>query len=345
MKNAWFLMLNVALLLTAYSADAQNKFYDAANTSTTVFYNVENLLDTIDNPLTKDDDFTPTGSNNWTSKRYQKKISDIAWVLANINKNELPELIGLAEVENAAVLTDLANSDALKAGKYAVIQDTALCDGRGIGTGFMYRSEMFTNVTYEMLKVKPDVTTGYRLRPILYVQGNMDGQHLHIFVNHWKSRRGGSSETEGQRNEAAQILRDRINLILKKDSKANIIVMGDMNDEPTNESLKTVLFATNNTKKTKPTELFNLMYDKHLNGLGTHSYNGAWNMLDNLIVSQNLMRGKVWTVSSDGGQIFADRKILYDNPKAGTYSPSKTYGKDYFGGFSDHLPVYFMLKK
>jgi len=295
--------------------------------------------------MTKDDDFTPTGDKAWSSVRYKKKINDLAWVLANINKNETPEFIGLCEVENPSVLNDLAKSEFLQKSEYQIIMDTASCDARGIGMGFMYRSDALKNVKYELLQIIPSQKSEYELRSILYVNANVDDKLFHFFVNHWKSRRGGEDETEWQREDAALVLRKKIDEILTKDNTANIIIMGDMNDEPTNKSLYTVLRASNNTINPKNGELFNLMFDKDLNQQGSFSYNGQWNMLDNLIVSHNLLSGKGYRVTSDGGEIFADRRILYDNSKAGTYTPSKTYGKDYFGGYSDHLPVYFMLRK
>lgn len=342
MRKSILLLIFGALLLTACKTSVQNA-YNPKNTMTVVFYNVENLFDTIDNPETEDDEFTPEGKKKWNTARYNKKLKDLSWVTANININELPEIIGLAEVENKQVVEDLARQDLLKKGKYVVVHEEG-DDVRGIDLALMYRKDALKNVSHESLKVELTEKSDYKPRDILYVKGTADGQNFHIFVNHWKSRRGGQAETEQRRIDAAKRVREKVNDITEADPLAKIIVMGDMNDEPSNKSLNEVLFATNRTSGVKLEELYNLMYDKHLNGQGTYNYRGDWNMLDNLIVSQTLMQGKGYTVTPDGGEIFFDRKILYDNPKVGYYTPSRTYGRKYYGGFSDHLPVYFMMR-
>ncbi|NPA45120.1 MAG: hypothetical protein GXO49_06275 [Chlorobi bacterium] len=310
------------------------------------FYNVENLFDIYDDPKTYDEEFTPTGKKHWDEKRYEKKLNDLSWVLSNLS-SELPAIIGLSEVENRKVVEDLANTKLLKAGNYKVVHEESP-DTRGIDVALMYRSDLFEYVSHKSIPIHVKQEPNSKLRDILYVKGKFAGSNeiFHIFVNHWKSRRGGREETEFKRIACAETLKKEVDKILSKNKDANIIIMGDLNDEPENKSVNTVLFATNNTKHTKPHELYNLMYNKSIKEEGTNSRNYKWFMLDNLIVSQSLVDDKDFYVENKEGEIFKDDKILYYNAKANFKVPNKTYGgKNYYGGYSDHLAVYFILHK
>ncbi len=310
------------------------------------FYNVENLFDIYDDPKTFDEEFTPTGKKHWDKKRYDKKLNDLSWVLSNLS-SELPAIIGLSEVENRKVVEDLANTKLLKAGNYKVVHEESP-DMRGIDVALMYRSDLFEYVSHKSIPIYVKQEPSSKLRDILYVKGKFTGSNeiFHIFVNHWKSRRGGREETEFKRIACAEILKKEVDELLSKDKDANIIILGDLNDEPENKSVNTVLFATNNTKSVKSNELYNLLYNKSLKEEGTNSRNYKWFMLDNLIVSQSLVDDKDFYVENKEGQIFKDNKILYYNAKANFKVPNKTYGgKNYYGGYSDHLAVYFILHK
>ncbi|NOZ33699.1 MAG: hypothetical protein GXO80_00180 [Chlorobi bacterium] len=306
-------------------------------------YNVENLFDTIDDPNTKDYEFTPKGYKHWTKKRYDKKIKDLSWVLSNIS-GSLPALIGLCEVEHKSVVRDLANSNLLKKGNYKVVHREGP-DIRGIDVAMMYRSDLFHLIDFEEIPVIVPSAPESKLRNILHAWGTFaDSDTFHIFINHWKSRRGGSDETEYKRIAAAKILKKHTDEIFAENKDANIIIMGDFNDVPKSKSLNIVLNATNNTKNPAFNEFYNLLYNKSLKGEGTNSRDYRWFMLDNLIVSQALHDGKDFY--AEEGQIFKSDKILYYNAKANFKTPNKTYGgKNYYGGYSDHLPVYFILKR
>jgi len=308
------------------------------------FYNVENLFDTIDDSATRDEEFTPEGIKHWNSERYNKKLDDLSWVLSNLG-NELPALIGLAEVENKQVVEDLAKNKQLISGKYQVVHEESP-DTRGIDVAMMYRSDLFKYISHESIPVVISSAPEAKLRNILYVKGIFAESEdtFHIFVNHWKSRRGGREETEFKRVETAEILKNYTDKIFIDNKDANIIIMGDMNDEPKNKSLNKVLHATNNTNNPSFDEFYNLLYNKSIKGEGTNSRNYSWFMLDNLIVSQSLNDGKDFF--AEEGQVFKDEKILYYNTKANFKTPNKTYGgKNYYGGYSDHLAVFFILKR
>ena len=225
------------------------------------FYNVENLFDTINDPDTDDDEFTPSGFKKWNKKRYEKKLDDLSWVLSNIDKN-LPTLIGLCEVENRNVVEDLSRNTLLIKGKYKVIHEESP-DTRGIDVALMYRSDFFKYYSHTSVPVIVPKAPDAKLRNILYVKGAFtESDTFHIFINHWKSRRGGREETEFKRLATAKILKAEIDKILKANNKANIIIMGDFNDEPHNISLNKILNATDKTGDNNFDELYNLMYEK-----------------------------------------------------------------------------------
>lgn len=309
--------------------------------SIVAFYNVENLFDTINDPLTKDDEFTPESEKGWTNIRYQKKINDLAKVISSLNNADLPVLVGFAEVENKLVLEDLIKTNSLKDGGYNIVHEESP-DIRGIDVALIYKKTNFKYLGHK--KIPIPLNTKYKVRDILYTKGILNEMDtLHIFVNHWKSRSGGQEKTEAQRIQCAQTLRNSINSILAIHKNAKILIMGDLNDEPLNKSVFETLKANNSGK---PESLNNLMLTLSKNGFGTHNYRGNWNMLDHIIVSNNLTNNNnSLVVSENTGHIFSADWITYTS-KEGNKSPSRTYGgSNYYGGYSDHYPVYIVIKK
>ncbi|RLD52495.1 MAG: endonuclease, partial [Bacteroidetes bacterium] len=188
--------------------------------------------------------------------------------------------------------------------------------------------------------VDPD----YLYRGILHVKGKApDGSSLHVFVNHWKSRSGGEQETERQRMFSAISLRKQMDLLMARESGFKVIVMGDFNDEPTNRSLTNGLSALNKRRNIQMGDYYNLFYDLHnIEGKGTYNYQGNWNMLDQVIISYNLLdQERGLTTGFGSGVILKEEWMLYVSEKYGESLPSATYGgPEYYGGPSDHLPVY-----
>ncbi len=315
---------------------------------TVVFYNVENLFDTEDEPGKEDDEFTPGSKLAWDQEKYNKKINDLAHVISLVNPSELPEIVGLAEVENDKVLDDLVLSEQLKKGNYSVIHYDSP-DERGIDVALIFRPDEFTAEYSKPVPVVFPFDSTETVRDILYVKGKTkDGEIIHFFINHWKSRSEGVPETEPKRIFTAIILRKEIDLIMNREPDAKIIIMGDLNDEPTNRSVHEMLAANNKRKNVNPRELYNLMYDMHNNGnVGSYFYRGTWNMLDNLIISQPLLNNKSgYHTDFDGGKIFRQEWMLYKDEKYKESVPNRTYGgPEYYGGISDHFPVYVTLKK
>jgi len=309
-----------------------------------VFYNVENLFDLKDNPDKEDDDFLPGGDKQWTQERYDKKLNDLAKVLSAVDTQEPPELIGLAEVENEVVIEALLQQKDLGDKDYKVIHEQSP-DFRGIDVALAYREDAFHYIDHEAIPVVLPGEPNYVSRDILYVKGIAEGADtLHIFVNHWSSRRGGQEASEYKRINAAKILKAHTSEIRQDNPQAKIIIMGDMNDEPSNKSLRGVLKAGNKRQKTEG-GFYNLMYEEHLAGKGSYNYRGNWNMLDNIIVSYTLLNNQHgYHVRHSAGKIL-DLDWMRYNYDDGGYTPNRTYGgPNYYGGISDHFPVYFKME-
>ncbi|MFN4234815.1 MAG: hypothetical protein ACK4IK_08420 [Bacteroidia bacterium] len=330
----------VITLFCSFIIKAQDKKFTVA------FYNVENLFDTINDPIKNDDDFTPEGKLMWNSNRYLSKTINTAKVIMAIGNGEAPSIIGLCEVENREVLEYMIRITPLNKLKYAVIHEESP-DNRGIDVAMLYRKDLFKPLEHKTIAIdlKPDTI---KTRDILYVKGILDSDDtLHIFINHWPSRIGGEIQSEFKRINAAKTLRNEIDSILKIDSLAKIIIMGDFNDYPINKSLEEVLLAKKDTSEIKEKELFNMLYLKHIKGEGSHYYNGHWGMLDQIIISKSLLKCEKKKACTLQGRanVFNPDWIMFIN-KNGEKIPNRTYvGNSYKGGYSDHLPVYFYLFK
>ena len=328
------------LLIVSFELFAQT----TEKTFTVVFYNVENLFDTIDQPGVDDHEFLPSAEKKWNSERYFKKIEDLAKVISSIG-DDLPELVGLAEVENRDVLLDLIHSPALLSANYGIVHEDSP-DERGIDVALLYRKDRFVYKNHEKLEVNLPFDSTDRTRDILYVNGEApDGKELNIFVNHWSSRYGGMKESEPKRLMAAVTLRRRIDMLLGRVSDPRIIIMGDFNDEPTNRSVNGILQATDKRKNIEVGDLYNLFYDGHnLHDVGSYNYRGTWNMLDQIIVSYNLINQKSkYSTTYESGKIFKNDFVIFKN-EAGDEVPGRTYGgPNYYGGVSDHFPIFVVF--
>lgn len=316
------------------------------NTAGVIFYNVENLFDTIDNQMTLDDEFTPQSEKMWDSERYIRKLNNLSKVIVS-SSVDFPVLIGLCEVENKDVVKDLAQKTDLKAGHYGIIHFDSP-DPRGIDVALMYSKDYFKPIDYAPLNiVLPDTSTKLT-RDILYVKGllemNNQKQEIHIFINHWPSRIKGEEFTAPNRAAAASVLKHTIDSINAKNTAANILIMGDFNDTPYDKSISQILAAKEPTAKKTDECLINLSSEKQKNNEGSYNYQGNWQALDQIIVSEGMMEpGSALTVKPNTLKYIKNDWMLYMNTKYGA-SPNKTYsGNKYYGGYSDHLPVYVEL--
>ena len=306
-----------------------------------VSYNVENLFDTIDDKDVIDEEFLPDGKLKWNSERYKVKLDRLVEAIT-MNLPENPIVIGLIEIENSRVLADLKKTGRLAKTNYEIAHKDSP-DARGIDCGLLYDKSAFKLIKMENLEVSIDSIADFKTRDILYVKGQLQGGKIvHLFVNHWPSRRGGEG-SEIRRMEAAKVARAKVDMILKADPTANIVLMGDFNDHPDNASIRDVLKAKGVTDTSA--DLLDLFEDDHKAGKGTHNYKGEWGVLDHFIVSKALFNGTNGIqLSPNDGIIVYEEKLLFTQ-KDGSKKPSTTYGgTNYYGGYSDHLPIQLILK-
>lgn len=306
-----------------------------------VFYNCENLFDIYDDPLTKDDERTPQGKFKWTKEKYQSKLYQIANVFKAmaLPHNNWPSVIGLCEIENAKVLSDLQNILLQLGVKYNIIhQDSP--DQRGIDVALLYRPNIYYLLHYEYhnlylsnRKNEPKFT-----RDQLVVSGFMNGQLLHIIVVHWPSRSGGQSRSNPFRIKAAYKSRSLVDSLLSLDASNQIMVIGDFNDDPVNYSIQVL---ENGTKHGDT--LRNPMRILFKKGIGSIAHQDRWHLFDQILFTSNFLTSKNLQL----------KKIGVFNPsfmtqQIGTYKgyPLRSFsGTSYTNGYSDHYPVYMDLTK
>ncbi|WP_296313041.1 endonuclease [Winogradskyella sp. UBA3174] len=306
---------------------------------TIAFYNTENLFDIENDPLTNDDDFLATSRKRWTPKRYQNKLTKLGDVISKIgeeNTTVAPIIIGLAEVENKKVLSDLIKNKNLIKEEYRYIHYESP-DERGIDVALLYKPDIFKVESSEVFSVYLQSETGKQdyTRDILLVQGKLNNENINIIVNHWSSRREGTKETEFKRIAAANVVNSIIKTLKKKDHLAKVIVMGDFNDNPNCKSISTI---------EQESELYNPFKTVWSRDKGSLSYNFQWNLFDQILFSTNLFDPKNSKLSFDSANIF-NSKFLTQNHGKYKGQPLRTYvGKKYKGGYSDHFPVYIKLK-
>lgn len=315
-----------------------------------MFYNVENLFDTENDPTKNDNEFTTEGSRYWLKYRFNTKLKQIYKVIVAVGGWDLPEIIGLCEIENRFVLEELINKTPLYTSDYKIIHYESP-DNRGIDVGLFYRESRFTPINHRPIPVIfPSHLSTRPTRDILYVHGHTyQFDTLHIFVNHWPSRWGGQMETEALRMFCGNLLRKTTDSISRANPRANIIIIGDFNDYPKDRSLTESLKAKTDFSKINPKSLYNLSHHLQENkGIGTHRYEGIWGVLDQIIVSGALLdkMNNLYT-SKDNIHIFSADWLLEKDEKYGGLKTYRTYiGFKYHGGFSDHLPTYVdILKK
>tara|TARA_Y100000991_G_scaffold150317_1_gene113979 strand:- start:37 stop:993 length:957 start_codon:yes stop_codon:yes gene_type:complete len=288
-----------------------------------VFYNVENLFDTIDNPNTRDNEFLPKSEKKWDTYRYNYKLNQLDKVFSEIikkeNENRLPDIIGLCEVENKLVIDDLLKTETFKNHTYKIIHKQSP-DGRGIDCALLV-DEKFEVLNSDFIKIN-NPKENRATRDIVFGKLKFKNQIINVFVNHWPSRWGGQEASNHKRVFVAEVLRKYIdNNTLESDFN---LIMGDFNDYPTNESLAEVLVKD---------DLVNLMSKSNVSGRGSYNYRGNWDWLDQIIVSQDDFK-----LISFGA--FEEDFMMYTNKKGEVYPNRSFGGNNWYAGFSDHLPVF-----
>lgn len=308
-----------------------------------MFYNVENFFDTIDDPTTNDNEFTPDGQLHWNKNRYIAKRNNIFRVIAGVGQWEPPAIVTFCEIENRTVIDDLMKNTPLMKYPYKVVHKESP-DQRGIDVALVYRSDYLQQVSKQFIRVQ-FADNRKRTRDILYTALRTSaGDTLHVFVNHWPSRSGGQRQSEPSRILAASLVRHKVDSIFERNPLASIIITGDLNDGPSDKSLRSGLRALMDTTQAKPSNLFNLTAYKTEETTGTIKYQGKWSVFDQFIVSGGLLRGLPRT-GVDCCHIFRADFLFEQDRRYQGVKPFRTYiGPKYNGGFSDHLPVFLDIQ-
>lgn len=298
------------------------------------FYNIENLFDTVDDPAVIDEEFLPNGLNAWTEERYRIKLDNMARVISGFR----PDVLGLCEIENRQVLKDLINHPALRPMGYQIAHFD-MNDARGVDVAFIYRPQVFRPFRMIRLPIRDPEEPGFRTRDVLWAKGLVFGDTLHFAVNHWPSRRG---IKEDKRLIAASVVRNAVDSVFRSNASAKIIIVGDLNDDPSNRSIRKILMAGDD--KARSGILLNLAEPTYRKGYGTLAYDGVWNLFDQIIISRPLTEpGRVQAVP-ESFSIFAPKWM---QEETGTFKgmPKRTFRSGVFNpeGYSDHFPVFFQL--
>lgn len=311
------------------------------------FWNVENLYDTLNDPKKIDEEFLPDGTNAWTGARYWEKINHMSKVIAEMATDATPEglsILGLCEIENKNCLDDLAKDPQLKSRNYQTILVEGP-DARGVDPGLMYNPKHFKVIKVVTYQVTLPTDSGHKTRDQLVVSGSFFGEPLSIIVNHWPSRRGGELASRPNRIAAAEICRRIADSITKLNPENKVIIMGDFNDDPPNESIKKHLNTYGKLKDAADGKYFNPMEPLYKQGIGTLAWADSWNLFDQTILNKPLIPSGYKTFQYYKAVVFNKPYLKSDFGNFKGY-PFRTYsGGTYTAGYSDHFPVYSIFVK
>ncbi|MBF4471697.1 endonuclease/exonuclease/phosphatase family protein [Flavobacterium sp. HJJ] len=337
---------------------------------TVAFYNFENCYDTINDPIINDEDWTPAGTQHWDTKKYRQKLENLARVLSEIGTSENPNsptFIGGAEIENQTVLEDLIKQPKLIDKDYGIIHFDSP-DKRGIDVALLYQKKQFQPTSYVNIPLymykneqphkeaqKEETPEDFETEDViqvsaknhriytrdqLLVTGFLNGEEIHIIVNHWPSRSGGEKKSSPYREMAGALNRKIIDSLQQINPDAKVITMGDLNDSPFNNSVKKGLGAKGKIREVQPFDIYNPFEEMANKGLGTIAFRDAWDIFDQVMVSQSLLQKDYKTFQYWKAGIYNKPFLIQKNGKYKGYPLRHSLTEI---GFSDHFPVYIYL--
>lgn len=345
-KQSALLAILALISLPLFSQKKQKESFAVACVG---FYNLENLFDTVDSPDTNDSEFLPDGKRNWTPQVYKEKLKNMAKVIHDLGRDVTPDgaaILGVAEVENRLVLEDLVKQRSIADRNYQVVHYDSP-DERGIDVGLLYQPKYFRLLGSKAIPLMIYGDDGERnlTRDILYVKGLLDGDTVHVMVNHWPSRRGGEAATQPYRNAAALVCKNVKDSLLVINPNAKVIVMGDLNDDPNSPSVKKVLASASKKKDVVPGGFFSPFFEYFRQGIGTMAYQDAWSLFDQIIISEGLVNETQQGYHFYKARVFNEPWLIQTTGQYKGY-PFRTFDFDnYIGGYSDHFPVCIYLVK
>lgn len=310
------------------------------------FYNLENIFDTIHQEGVNDYEFLPDGKNKWDGKKYWSKVSNMAKIISKIATDVTPDgpaVLGVSEVENATPLKDIANDPQLKDRNYQFVHVDGP-DRRGVDVALFYNPSYFTVDTFWTYTLHIPDMPDFRTRHQLLVSGHLLGEEFHFIVVHWPSRSGGEAKSRPLRLASAELSKHIIDSITTVKPGAKVVLMGDMNDDPTNKSIAEVLNATADKKKVaKGGYLYNPSEALHKNGVGSLAYRDSWNFFDQIIMTPYVLSEdrSAWTYYQF--KVFREKFMIQQSGKYAGY-PLRTFsGGAWTNGYSDHFPTYVLF--
>ncbi|WP_111307762.1 endonuclease/exonuclease/phosphatase family protein [Confluentibacter sediminis] len=317
---------------------------------TIAFYNLENLFDTINDPNKFDESSPIMELKANRSEVYKKKVKNMARVLGDIGKeipNNSPAIIGISEIENREVIEDVISDSVLREKNYGIVHYPSP-DLRGIDVALLYQKQLFTPISTSSHELKIyDHITRKRIytRDQLLVSGNLEGDLIHIIVNHWPSRSGGEAKSKYNRLAAAKLCKHLVDSLQVIDPYAKVFIMGDLNDDPTNASIKKGLGTQKDKDKVDFKGIYNPYENFFRDGLGTTAYRDAWSLFDQIMVTKPLLEKDYTSFQFYKAGIYNKEYLITSK---GTYKgyPFRSWSDGGFsGGFSDHFPVYVYVIK
>lgn len=324
----FLVLLPVSLLAQSYRA---------------TFWNVENFFDTLNDSLANDDAFTPGGANHWTQKRFQLKCNNIYKTIVAL---DAPMVVGLAEVENSYVLSQLCHATPLRKLDYGFVHFDSP-DPRGIDCALLYRRQLFQPFFSSRIDVS-DSASLWHSRDLLLVGGvTSTDDSLFFIVCHLPSKLGGAI-ADRHRVRIVSIIRSLVDSLASAQPCVPVAVMGDFNADP-REPLFCSAFGFPDAPESEayaaeslpvnPEGLVGLMY-AFAEGEGSCCYADRWSFFDQFLI--RLPHCSPFLLPS--ASLFRPDFLLVSSPKTRSYRTFRTYsGPVYLGGFSDHLPVYIDL--
>jgi hypothetical protein len=318
---------------------------DNKNEIAIAFYNCENFFDTVHNPAKEDEEFTPEGKYHYTQKIYEQKLHNLATVIQSMGGEDGPAMVGMAEVENNTVLNDLIQQPEIEKRHYKFEWFDGP-DPRGINVAMLYSPKYFKVIKAEPLYIDLTGVNGKSLtRDVLHVYGILSGDTVDVFVNHWPSRRGGEDESVPKRAIAAKVDRDAVDKVMKHNSNAKVIVMGDFNDNPTDNSITGILGAKGEQNEVSPSGLYDPFINIFKSGKGTEEYKHSWNLFDQVIISGSFLQNNQHKLHYDKAAIYKPDFII-DHYKGHEGEPHRSFvGTHWINGYSDHFPVILYLSR
>lgn len=314
--------------------------------TTISFYNVENLFDPIDDPMTIDEAYTPEGRHEYSHDDYHHKLQNIARVIAQMDHDLAPvSLIGLSELENEKVVEDLVSELQKKGIEFSYIHFDSP-DRRGIDVALLYDPKNFHPLSHQAVELRLWDEKGISVptRDLLVVTGVLHDRKVGVIVNHWPSRRGGKQKSSPKRTKAAYQVQQIIEGLISEHTSIRILIMGDFNDDPIDTSLMKELVQKSRLNYPSEYHLFNPMHSLHLKGYNSMVYRDQLHLFDQILFSRNLLEGEQRFRLFKAG-VFNPPNLRVQQGRYRGY-PFRSFDQGGFsGGYSDHYPVYLILAR